>query len=208
MAGSLKSPYVIHRWIGGTFTNFSQVRNWIIKLLHLEDVLAKSASSHYTKKEIVTLSKVVERLGKNVSSIRGMTWPVGALVVVDVKKEQTAIKEARVMGIPIVGIVDTNSDPSLVDYVIPANDDAPKAIACIMDYLAQAVERGKAVAAERPTHEQAQSEEIAAVELAGVSALNSEETDDKRGAKKGKIKEPIATKPRRSPAGAGPKRRN
>lgn len=161
-ATKLGSPYVTNRWIGGTMTNFPQVKKSITKMLHLEDVIAKSAKSTeslYTKKEIVSLQKMVERLRKNVGSIAGISWPIGAVVIVDVKKEQTALREAAAMKIPVVGIVDTNSDPSLVDYVIPANDDLPRSIQLIIEYLAQAVERGKKIAIERP------QEEVAVVEV-------------------------------------------
>ncbi|MGB8467586.1 MAG: 30S ribosomal protein S2 [Candidatus Babeliales bacterium] len=208
-ATALKSPFVTHRWIGGTFTNFTQVKKSITKLLHLEDVLQKSdpAQSHYTKKELVSLSKVVERLGKNVSSIRGMIWPIGAVVIVDVKKEQTALKEAIAMGIPVVGIVDTNTDPSSVDYVIPANDDAPKSIAFLVDFLAQAVAEGKKRATERP-QEQIEAEQNAAVEVSSFS--NDEESDASKRQKKGKGVREVAARPRRggsSGAQGGPRRR-
>ena len=85
---------------------------------------------------------------KNVGGIRELRWPIGALVVVDVKKEHVAVKEAKSAGIPIVALVDTNSDPVGISYVIPTNDDAPRAIEVILDYLAEAVKRGQAVAAE------------------------------------------------------------
>jgi len=148
VASKLDAPYVNHRWIGGTLSNFPQVKKSITKMLHLEDVIAKSDQySYYTKKEFNTFSKQVNRLGKNVGGIRSIAWPVGAIVLVDIIKEQSALKEAVVMGIPVVAMVDTNADPSLVDYVIPANDDAPRSINLIIDTLAQAVEKGKKKAA-------------------------------------------------------------
>ena len=88
-----------------------------------------------------------ERLEKNVGGIRELRWPVGALVVVDVNKEHVAIKEAKSAGVPIVAFVDTNSDPSGIDFVIPTNDDAPRALEVILNYLAEAVKRGQQVAA-------------------------------------------------------------
>ena len=144
----LNQPYVNHRWLGGTLLNFSQVKKSLTRLLHYEDVLAKSeANPFYTKKELNLYRKTADKLEKTVGGIRKLTLPVAALVVVDVSKEQSAVKEANLMGIPVVAIVDTNSDPSLVDYVIPANDDSVQSISLILNYLADAVARGKETAA-------------------------------------------------------------
>ncbi|HSW73830.1 MAG TPA: 30S ribosomal protein S2 [Candidatus Limnocylindria bacterium] len=157
IGADLKQPYVYHRWIGGTLSNNSQVKKSVTKLLHYEDVLSKSEQfPHYTKKEFTIFQKMVERLTKNVGGIRNLTWPLGAIVLVDVTKERSALKEASIMGVPVVALVDTNSDPSMVDIVIPGNDDAPKAIAEISSYLAQAVAKGQEVAVqkakEKPQH--------------------------------------------------------
>ena len=144
----LNMPYVNHRWIGGTLSNFGQVKKSVTKCLHFEDILSKSEKfPHYTKKEFNTIQKVVGRLEKNIGGIKKLTWPIGAVVVIDVFKEQSAVKEAVKMGVPIVGLVDTNCDPTLVDYVIPTNDDAPRAINIVLDYLIQAVESGQKEAA-------------------------------------------------------------
>ena len=136
-------PFVTHRWIGGTLTNRSQVQKSVTKFLHLCDVLKKTDRVHYTKKELNSFQKRVDRLEKNIGGIVKMRWPIGALVVVDVRKEQSAIKEARSMNIPVIALVDTNSDPLGIDFVIPANDDAPRSIKILVDYLAQAALRGK-----------------------------------------------------------------
>lgn len=143
-------PFVTHRWIGGTLTNYPQVKKSITKLLHYEDILEKSDQHSYTKKELGVFRKAVERSLKNIGGIRKLSWPIGAVFVVDVKKEHTAIREAVAAGVPIVGIIDTNGDPSPVDYAIPANDDISRSIEIIVNYLADAVARGKAVAAMRP----------------------------------------------------------
>ncbi|MBN1549429.1 30S ribosomal protein S2 [Candidatus Babeliales bacterium] len=139
---SVSMPTVIHRWIGGTLTNYSQVKKSITRLLHLEDILDKSVEFSYKKKELNTFNKMAQRLEHSIGGIRKLRWPVGAIVVVDVRKEQTALREAAVMGIPVVALVDTNADPSMVDYVIPGNDDSPKSVRLITDYLAEAVRRG------------------------------------------------------------------
>jgi small subunit ribosomal protein S2 len=143
-AQRVEMPYVSWRWVGGTLSNYGQVKKSVTKMLHLEDVVLKSEKyPHYTKKELNLFQKQLGRLAKNVGGIRGLTWPVGALVLVDVNKEQAALKEAIAMGVPIVAMVDTNSDPSLVDYAIPSNDDAPRSIKFVIDFLADAAYRGK-----------------------------------------------------------------
>lgn len=140
----LNMPFVRSRWVGGTLTNYSQVKKSVTRLLHFEDVLAKSAEqSHYTKKELNTYLKLTQRLEKGVGGIRSLRMPLGAVVIVDVRKEATAVKEAQFAGIPVVAMVDTNCDPSGIDLVIPANDDAPRAIEFVINYLADAIEEGK-----------------------------------------------------------------
>ncbi len=162
-AEKLAMPHVTHRWIGGTLSNYSQVKKSITKLLHYEDILAKADKyPHLTKKELNVIKKVAEKLRNNIGGILQLKWPVDAVVLVDVRKERSALKEASVMGIPVVALVDTNSDPSMVDYVIPANDDAPRAIKVVVDYLAQAVQDGQALAAQK----KAEQREVAAAKAA------------------------------------------
>lgn len=147
LATKLGMPFVNHRWVGGTLSNRPQVRKSVTKLLHFEDVLSKADQFPlYTKKEFNTITKAAGRLEKNVGGIKNLHWPLGALVVVDVSKERSAIKEAAATGVPVVAIVDTNGDPSMVNYVIPGNDDAPRAIKVVLDFLADAVEKGKETA--------------------------------------------------------------
>lgn len=161
LATKLNMPYVNHRWIGGTLSNYSQVRKSVTKLLHYEDVVAKAEKfPHYTKKELNTFQKIINRLKKSIGGIVDLKWPIGALVVVDVEKEQSAVREAAVMGVPVVAIVDTNGDPSLVDYVIPANDDAPQAIEFIMDHLAKAVSKGEEIAREESKQRKEKEQQI------------------------------------------------
>ncbi len=183
IACKLKNPYVNHRWIGGTLTNFPQVKKSVTKLLHYEDILSKAEEHTYTKKERVHLQKMADRHRKNVGGICTLSWPIGALVVVDVKKEYTAIREAAAMGIPVIGIVDTNSDPS-IDYPIPANDDITRAISLLTHYLAEAVARGYAVAATRPS-EEAKSEDMVEAMLKKVLG-EEEEEKGARGQRRGR----------------------
>lgn len=146
-ATDLKMPYVCHRWIGGTLSNNSQVKKSVTNLLHKEDVLANvDKFPLYIKKEFNKIQKDVERLDKSVGGIKHLSWPLGAVVLVDVSKERSALKEAAAMGIPVIAIVDTNSDPSFVDIVIPANDDSPRALGLLIGRLGQATAEGIALA--------------------------------------------------------------
>lgn len=151
-------PYVTHRWIGGTLTNNSQVKKSVTKYLHLQDVLHKADRKHYTKKEFNVFQKMVDRLEKNIGGILNLQYPVGALIVVDINKEASAVKEAATMGVPVIALVDTNSNPLLATHVIPANDDSPRSIKLILDYLAAAAERGKTLAKERKADEEREQE--------------------------------------------------
>lgn len=170
-------PYVTHRWIGGTLTNFGQVKKSLTRYLHFKDVLEKADRAHYTKKELNSYSKLVARLEKNIGGILNLKWPVGALVVVDVRKERSAIKEAQTMGIPVIALVDTNCDPTGINHIIPGNDDAPHAIKVIIDYLAQAAQRGKVVVDEKRDAEAALLGEKRAKAALDKAALLKEEID-------------------------------
>ena len=147
VAQEVGMPYVDYRWVGGMLTNYSQVKKSVTKMLHFEDVLAKSEESSYTKKELNHFNKTNERLNKSVGGIRKLQWPVGAVVIIDPKKEATALREAAQSGIPVVALVDTNCDPSLVNFVIPGNDDSTKSISLVLEILANAVKKGKETAA-------------------------------------------------------------
>jgi small subunit ribosomal protein S2 len=195
-AEKLKMPVVTHRWIGGTLTNNSQVRKSITRMLHFEDILDKSEQVQYKKKELGMFQKIVDRLQHNVGGIKTLRWPVGAVVLVDVRKEQTALKEANVMGIPVVALVDTNSDPSAVDYVIPANDDSPKAIKIIVDYLVGAAQKGLEEAAQKKV-QVVQEQEVteAPLEVIALKKLEEEE-EEKPKSKVVKITKKPALPPR------------
>ncbi len=172
-------PYVSHRWIGGTLTNFIQIKKPIAKLQHLKDVLSKTEHEHYTKKEMSRLNKEADRLVNNFGGIVNLKWPIGALVIVDVRKEQAALKEAAALGIPVVALVDTNSDPELVQYVIPGNDDGRDSVSIIVDYLAQAVKKGKEVAKEKGV--QAEAVEAETVQMQEVLPEALEVEDETEG---------------------------
>lgn len=176
MGERFKSPYSTHRWVGGTLTNHSQVKKSVAKLLHLEEVIAKAGTDEhqmYTKKELGTFQKVVARLHASVGGLINLRWPVGAVVVVDTKKEATAIKEAAVMGIPVIALVDTNSSPEGVSIVIPANDDIERSIRLIVEELAGAVARGQEAAKKKKAEASAES-----AKTEKVSSEDSGDEDD------------------------------
>ncbi len=143
-------PYVNYRWIGGTLTNFNEIRKRIARLEEIESLENTGKLSLYTKKEASILLKEKENLLKKFAGIRNMTKYPEIIVVVDVRKEINMIREARKVGVKIVGIVDTNSNPELLDYPIPANDDGLKSISLILSKLAEAIGEGKAMAAQYP----------------------------------------------------------
>ncbi len=140
---SLKMPFVINRWIGGTLTNFDQVKKAITGYIHMQDVLLKTPS-HF-KKEISMIQKEIARLEKNIGGIVDLDFPPAAIVLVDAKKERSAIKEALNAKIPVVSLVDTNTNPEGVNYIIPANDDSPRSIKCIIEYISKYIQDGQKI---------------------------------------------------------------
>ena len=131
--------YMNERWLGGTLTNFQTIRTRIDKLNKLNQMEAMGEFDLLPKKEVIKLKAERDKLEQNLGGIKNMRNLPGALFVVDLKIEHIAVQEARALGIPIVGLVDTNCDPDLVDYVIPGNDDAIRAIKLIASVMADAV---------------------------------------------------------------------
>ncbi|WP_306534860.1 30S ribosomal protein S2 [Geobacter sp.] len=134
--------YVNQRWLGGMLTNFSTVKQSIDRLKRLDAMFADGSVEAYTKKEALRLEKEREKLEKTLGGIKGMGKVPGALFVVDPKNETIAISEAKKLGIPVVAVVDTNCDPDPIDYVIPGNDDAIRAIRLLTSKMADAVMEG------------------------------------------------------------------
>jgi small subunit ribosomal protein S2 len=134
--------YVCERWLGGMLTNFNTVRKSIKKLTNLQKMESDGTIDRFVKKERLIMSRDKDKLEKVLSGIVSMTKTPGALFVVDVKKEHIAIDEARKLNIPIISIVDTNCDPELCDFVVPANDDAVKSIEIITRAIADAYLEG------------------------------------------------------------------
>ena len=135
--------YVNQRWLGGMLTNFKTIQTRIAKLRKIEKMEADGDFAYLPKKEVITLKAEQEKLEKNLSGIKDMKKLPGAMFVVDPRKEHIAVMEARALGIPVVAIVDTNCDPDEVDYAIPGNDDAIRAVKLIASKMADAVLEGR-----------------------------------------------------------------
>ncbi|MHC6179604.1 30S ribosomal protein S2 [Clostridium sp. JNZ X4-2] len=136
--------YVNNRWLGGMLTNFATIKTRIGKLEELEKMEEDGTFEVLPKKEVIKLKNEKEKLEKNLGGIKNMDAKnVGALFVVDPRKEKNAISEAKILGIPVVAIVDTNCDPDEVDYIIPGNDDAIRAVKLITSKVADAVMEGR-----------------------------------------------------------------
>ena len=136
-------PYVSHRWLGGMLTNFKTIRKSVARLKELEEITADEARGDYTKKEILGLSRERDKLERTLGGIKDMESLPDAVFVVDVGHEEIAVREAIKLGIPIVAVVDTNSSPDDIDYVVPGNDDAMGAIRLYAHGAAEAVLEGK-----------------------------------------------------------------
>ena len=161
--------YVNQRWLGGMLTNFSTIKQSIERLNQIGAILDKPEETNFTKKELVNLSRQYDKLNKNLSGIRVMKKPASALFIVDPKKENIAVKEAKKLGIPIVAIVDSNCDPDEIDYVIPGNDDAIRAIRLFSAKIADACIEGKAM------YEASLKEDLGEAEVAAWKKAEPEE---------------------------------
>ncbi len=139
VAESLNMPYVVERWVGGLLTNFEVVSSRIAKYKELLKAREEGRFDELPKKEVVRLNRELERMERNFSGLKHMEELPGALFVVDPKKEYLSVREARKVGLPIVALVDTDSDPEVIDYPIPGNDDALKSIKTIISFIADAV---------------------------------------------------------------------
>ena len=133
------SPYVNHRWLGGMLTNYQTIKNSITRLIELEEVTQGGGTGRVSKKENLQLERQKAKLQRSLSGIRDMKGLPDAMFVIDVDNERIAVAEAKKLGIPIVAVVDTNSSPDGIDYVIPGNDDAIRAIRLYLEGIADAI---------------------------------------------------------------------
>ena len=141
-ATSINMPYVIERWPGGMLTNFPTIRKAVKKMANIDKLMNDGTFGNLSKRELLQITRQRAKLEKNLGSIADLTRLPSALFVVDVLKEQIAVREANRLGIPVFGIVDTNSDPNNIDFVIPANDDAKDSVEVILNACCAAIAEG------------------------------------------------------------------
>ena len=163
-ATSVNMPYVIERWPGGMLTNFPTIRKAVKKMANIDKLMNDGTYGNLSKRELLQITRQRAKLEKNLGSIADLTRLPSALFVVDVLKEQIAVREANRLGIPVFGIVDTNSDPNNIDFVIPANDDAKDSVEIILNACCSAIaegleERKAEKADEKAAEAQAESDE-------------------------------------------------
>ena len=142
MATAVGMPYVIERWPGGMLTNFPTIRKAVKKMSTIDRMSSDGTFDNLSKREKLQITRQRAKLEKNLGSIADLTRLPAALFVIDVLKENIAVREANRLGIPVFGMVDTNSDPSHVDFIIPSNDDATKSVELIVGALCEAIQEG------------------------------------------------------------------
>ena len=167
--------YVVNRWLGGTLTNFQTIRKSVGRVKELESMKNDGTLSRYTKKEALKMEKELVKLEKVLGGIKDMDELPGAVFIVDPKKENIAVKEARKLGIPVIAIADTNCDPDEIDYIIPGNDDAIRAIRLICSKIADACIEGHDLVEARLKAEAQLSEEEEAEEEERATPSEGEE---------------------------------
>ncbi|MFH1489470.1 MAG: 30S ribosomal protein S2 [Pseudomonadota bacterium] len=168
--------YVVNRWLGGTLTNFQTIKKSISRLKELKGMIEDGSIGRYTKKEALKMEKELVKLEKNLGGIQDMDVLPGAVFIVDPKKESIAVKEVRKLGIPLVAIADTNCDPEDIDYIIPGNDDAIRAIRLICSKMADACIEGHNLAEEKL---RAEAEAVKEKEIQETAVAPSTDEDGK-----------------------------
>jgi small subunit ribosomal protein S2 len=141
-AKSVAMPYITERWAGGMLTNFPTIRKAVKKMTTIDKMATDGTFDNISKREKLQIARQREKLEKNLGSIADLTRLPSALFVIDVMKEHIAVKEAQRLGIPVFGIVDTNSNPNGIDFIIPANDDATKSVDVILEAMVAAIQEG------------------------------------------------------------------
>ena len=169
-ASRCKQYYMTHRWLGGTLTNFVTIRASVERLKETEAKLADE-DSHLTKKELLRLERDRLKMTRNLEGIRDMESLPDALFVVDSRRESIAVAEANKLGVPVIGIVDTNCDPELIDYVIPGNDDAIRTIRLFAGRLADTYNEGQGISAKQEMIEETAAEPTAVAPAAAEGAV-------------------------------------
>lgn len=168
MAASVNMPFVTERWPGGMLTNFPTIRKAVKKMDSIEKMKSDGTFDNLSKREKLQISRQSEKLQKNLGSIADMKRLPSALFVVDVMKEHIAIREANRLGIPVFGIIDTNSDPKNLDYVIPCNDDSTEAVELVLSAICQAIAEGLNERKAEAKSDQANSDEEEPQKIGGA----------------------------------------
>ena len=171
-ASSIGLPYINKRWLGGTLTNWKTIRGSIRRLIDIEELQSSGRINKLSKKEAVDITKEYEKLDASVGGIKDMKGLPDALFVVDVAYEKIAVTEAKKMGIPIIALVDTNSNPDGIDYIIPGNDDAIRSIRLIAKVITEACERGLSSSKGSSLNIGTEDEETPAVKVKKVSVTS------------------------------------
>ncbi len=187
-------PYITERWAGGMLTNFPTIRKAVKKMSSIDKMITDGTFDNISKREKLQVTRQREKLEKNLGSIADLTRLPSAIFVVDVIKENIAVREAQRLGIPVFGIVDTNSDPTPIDYVIPANDDATNAIEVILNAICGAIKEGQE---ERKVEK---ADEAAAQAGASEEAPAPKRTRVKRATKKEEAEQVATAAPEEAPA--------
>ena len=196
--------YVNQRWLGGLLTNFQTVQKSIKRLKDLESMQTDGRYEKLTKKERIKLDRERESLNKNLSGIKSMTRLPDAIFIIDVKKEEIAVAEANRLGIPIVAVVDTNCSPEGIDYVIPGNDDALRAVRLFASRIADAIVEGNQIATEggvlasETAEDSGEAEAVGGAGTAAAAELMSD--DDTSGISGGEAQSESMTSPGTAPA--------
>jgi len=172
-------PYVTERWLGGMLTNWSTMHQRIQELERMEKLFSTGDIEKLTKKEALLIQREINRLNIRLSGVRNMVHVPDLVFVVDVDREYLPVHEANLLGIPVIALVDTNCDPSFVDYVIPSNDDAIRAIKLLVAKMADAVEEGKAMRKDEELEAEAASKPVSEAEAdAANKSAHAMETED------------------------------
>ena len=185
--------HVTERWLGGLMTNYATIKSSIRRMKDIERMRDDGTFDSITKKEKAGLEKEYAKLQKNLAGIADMRKLPGALIVIDPKKEETAVKEAKILGIPVVALIDTNSDPDPIDYPIPGNDDAIRSIKLVLSLMADSIQEGRKRFMEQgPLGEAGRGEEGA-----GASQENPQAVEELEEKYRADDKEEDASKPKK-----------
>ena len=169
-------PYINHRWLGGTMTNFETIQARINHLLDLEDRQSKGEFARYQKKEALKLEEKITKLNRSLGGIKTLKTLPGAIFVVDVGKDNIAILEAKKLGVPTVALVDTDCDPTPIDYPIPGNDDAIRSIRLVSAKIAEACNRGSLLLEAKEAEEQAAAQAASDAQVSASQEADSSES--------------------------------